>query len=318
MGDKLLKLCVLLAMVALWTAAQQGLADEKWRGQGGSGYVCLQILRCGTMTEAQQIIKEVRSGRPFEELAAEYAPEGLKERAGVLGEVQVETLHPVLRKAISTLRVGEIAGPVRTEDGYIVLRLLEPGAQVRYEQPGHSAMDYFLLGLALDGGQDEDKEIELYRKAVELDPNMKEAHVNLGEALRRKGVRLLAESKKGLDDTGKSGDAVVEILDEAIDCFKVALTLDPKMVEAHYNLGLAYAAEGIMGLAVLELQEAAAARPEDGEIRKALASAFYLMGDLENALLHALKAKELKADVAALISGIEQEKKRRAPIQPTK
>lgn len=314
----LLKILGLFFLVATLTGGWPVSAEEVAPGLGESGNVYLQILRVGTLMDAQDIVRQIKAGRPFEELATEYAPEGLKDRAGFLGNVQVKNLHPEVKKAISGLPMGAVSGPIRTEDGYIILRRLTPDAAAHYGPPASSAMDHFLLGLALDGSKEEDKEIESYRKAIELAPHMKEAYVNLGEALRRKAVRLLQESRKGADREPKTEDAVLEMLDEAIDNLKMALTLDPKMVEARYNLGLAYAAEGIFGLAALEFEEAAAARPEDGEIQKALASVLYLMGDLDNALLHALKAKEMKADVAGLISAIEREKMRIAPIQPKK
>lgn len=293
-------------------------AEDGPRGFGESGNVYLQILRAGTLMEAQDIVRKIKAGSPFEDLASVYAPEGLKERAGFLGEVQVETFHPELQKAISTLPVGEVSSPIRTEDGYIILRRLAPESAAPYGAHASSAMDYFLLGLSLDGSKEEDQEIESYRKAIELAPNMKEAYVNLGEALRRKAVRLMLESQKDADRAFKMDEAVLEMLDESIDNLKIALSLDPKMIEARYNLGLAYAAEGIFGLAVLEFQEAAGMRPEDGEIQKALASVFYLMGELDKALVHAMRAKEMRADVAGLISAIERERMRRSRIQPEK
>ncbi len=311
----------LLTSMLLIASLAQGWgvpAEEVAGGPGGPGSVYLQMIRVGTLVEAQDIVRQLEAGRLFEELAAQYAPEGLKERAGFVGKVEMESLHPEVRKAVSALPVGAVSGPIRTEDGYIILRRLTPEAAAPHEAAVSSAMDHFLRGLALDGSKEEDKEIESYRKAIELAPDMKEAYVNLGEALRRKAVRLLQESRKGTDGEPKTDEAVLEMLDEAIDNLKMALTLDPNMVEARYNLGLAYAAEGIFGLAALEFQEAAEARPEEGEIRKALASVLYLMGDLDNALLQAVKAKEMKADVAGLISAIEQERTRRSPIQPKK
>jgi tetratricopeptide (TPR) repeat protein len=73
----------------------------------------------------------------------------------------------------------------------------------------------------LKGKGQVDEAIACFRKAIELDPKLAQAHGNLGNALYGKGQ-----------------------VDEAIACFRKAIAIDPKQANAHAALGLALLRKG--------------------------------------------------------------------------
>jgi tetratricopeptide (TPR) repeat protein len=115
-----------------------------------------------------------------------------------------------------------------------------------------NAQEFFARGVSLeDDPSAQQKAIEVYLKALELDPNFAAAHINLGtifynrqnyraaEEHYRKAIECdtryaLAYFDLGnvLDETGR--------LAEAVEQYKTAIQLAPTYADAHYNLALAY------------------------------------------------------------------------------
>jgi peptidyl-prolyl cis-trans isomerase SurA len=85
-----------------------------------------------TMAEAQRKIQalyaRVRHGEDFGLVAQQYS-EDPKTAAGGgdMGFVPASAIdsHPVLKRAISSLKVGQISGVVRTEDGFHIFKMLD-------------------------------------------------------------------------------------------------------------------------------------------------------------------------------------------------
>src|SRR5262249_35837259 len=98
--------------------------------------------------------------------------------------------------------------------------------------------------------------IDLYRKAVQLDPKYVIARFNLGTALarRRKLNEAIAAYQKviEIDETFigahiNLGAILCDALREhkqAEECFRKALKLNPKHAQVHYNLGNALNGQG--------------------------------------------------------------------------
>ncbi|MDR7418316.1 MAG: tetratricopeptide repeat protein [Armatimonadota bacterium] len=116
--------------------------------------------------------------------------------------------------------------------------------------PIRSADAWFDLGLELEG-YSPDEARQAYLQALELDPTMADAHINVGrldhEARRfddaEAHYRAAAERSPQdpvphfnlgvlFDDRGRR--------DDAIRAYTKALELDPDFADAHYNLGLIY------------------------------------------------------------------------------
>ena len=277
-----------------------------------SNAAILQAIRVESQDAARAVVAELRAGRSFDELAREHASEGLRERAGYLGRVPEAALPSRMRQALSGLKEGQISQEIELDVGYVILRLLKPQEESAYTTAAASEKYYLDLGLMYGEMRYEDGEIEAYRKAIEMAPRLTEAFVNLGEALRGKAVRLMGTPVKSPPQTPSASEEVVNLLDEAIDQFKIALSLDPSLAEAHWDLGLAYAAEGLLELALVEFQETLRLRPADGEMERTLASVYFLTGDYDLAKAHALKAKGMGAQVDSLMASIERQMKEKA------
>jgi Flp pilus assembly protein TadD len=96
------------------------------------------------------------------------------------------------------------------------------------------------LGLCLFQKSQFDAAIEEYRAALELNADYALAHANLGLALLNKGN-----------------------LDEAIDALSRATALDPDTAEAFYNLGIAFMKKGMTAEAISAYQSFIDKAPAD-------------------------------------------------------
>jgi peptidyl-prolyl cis-trans isomerase SurA len=75
--------------------------------------------------EAQEVLKQAKSGEDFPELAKKYsqAPEG--KEGGVLGFFKTNELMPALEEAAFALKPGEVSPLVRSSEGFHILRVME-------------------------------------------------------------------------------------------------------------------------------------------------------------------------------------------------
>jgi tetratricopeptide (TPR) repeat protein len=128
-----------------------------------------------------------------------------------------------------------------------------PGELIRSPQGSAeelSASDWFDLGVDLETGEPE-KARDAYLRALALDPDFDEAHVNLGRLLQLAGqIRQAAEHYGHLLEGGKSdptaafnlGTALEELGEwsEAVAAYRRALRGDNKFADAHFNLARLY------------------------------------------------------------------------------
>ena len=137
---------------------------------------------------------------------------------------------------------------VQVEAGSVVRVADHPATQDERER------DWFRLGVALEE-TDAQKAEEAYRQALAADPDRVDALVNLGA--------LLCDQKRCseavlLFDYAIAGGVrsallhynhaiVLEDVGEyarAVDAYRAALELEPRMADAHYNLGLLFERQG--------------------------------------------------------------------------
>jgi peptidyl-prolyl cis-trans isomerase D len=75
---------------------------------------------------AQQVLAQVKSGKDFGELAKQYSQDpGSAQNGGDLGWAERNTFVKPFADALFAMKPGEIAGPVKTQYGYHVIRLDE-------------------------------------------------------------------------------------------------------------------------------------------------------------------------------------------------
>lgn len=87
--------------------------------------------------QATALAERARAGEPFEDLARQYSADtGTAEQGGDLGLVPKSQMPGALGDAIFSMKKNEIAGPVRSDFGFHVVRLdaIEAGGPLPFEQ----------------------------------------------------------------------------------------------------------------------------------------------------------------------------------------
>lgn len=154
--------------------------------------------------------------------------------------------------------------------------LPRPPAAVPTPVPGRTAQEWFQLATELEASSPQEAQ-RAYHQALDLDPTLADAHVNLGCLYQeaKKPVQAEAHYRAAmrhapadpiphfnlaalLDDLGRA--------DEAIRSYRQAIDRDPKSADAHYNLGLLYERLGKRSEAIRYLSKARAlySRPSAG------------------------------------------------------
>jgi tetratricopeptide (TPR) repeat protein len=137
----------------------------------------------------------------------------------------------------------------------------------------------FLYGYFTESGSVDfdplEKELEMYRLALEILPTFRRARNNLGVALRRRGR-----------------------IDEAIEQYKLAIEQDPKYVEAHSNLGTAYFYQGRTQEALEQYRLAAENAGPDGYIHHRLGVMYLRLARYQDAIKQFRKALSKEPELA--------------------
>lgn len=127
-----------------------------------------------------------------------------------------------------------------------------------------TAADWYERGCDLEESAPDDAQ-EAYRRALELDPDLADAHVNLGRLLHeagdpraaaghyRKVIELDAESVIALFNLGVALEDL-RMPEEAILAYRTALAADAGCADAHYNLAHLYESRGEAASALRHLR----------------------------------------------------------------
>ena len=97
---------------------------------------------------------------------------------------------------------------------------------------------YLFKGIAYYDKRMYDEAVAEFKKAIEVNPNLAEAHNSLGAAYANKGM-----------------------LDEAIAEYKKTIEINPNHDMAHNNLGIVYAYKGMPDKAIVEFKKAIEINP---------------------------------------------------------
>ncbi len=77
-----------------------------------------------TLQQADSLYHELHQGKTFEELAKNiFQDPVLKNSGGQLGYFTVDEMEPAFEEAAYELKIGEISKPVKTSDGYSIIRV---------------------------------------------------------------------------------------------------------------------------------------------------------------------------------------------------
>ncbi len=121
-----------------------------------------------------------------------------------------------------------------------------------------------------------EKELEMYRLALQVMPTFGRARNNLGVGLRRRGQ-----------------------VQEAIEQYRMAIEADPQFPDAHANLGVAYYSQGRINEAVEELQIAADESRSNGYFHHHLGVVRYQLKQYEEAIKEFRRALSKEPGLAA-------------------
>ena len=140
------------------------------------------------------------------------------------------------------------------------------GAHLAGAERRWSAEEWYDFGCELEASEPE-RACEAYERALDLDPGMAEAHVNLGRQLHLAGERGRAEphyrEAVRLDPDDPTPHFNLGVLleeagrrDEAVGAYRQAILRDPDFADAHCNLGLLLESTGQRQEAVRHLMAA--------------------------------------------------------------
>lgn len=205
-----------------------------------------------------------RVTRPLQELR--IVSDGRK----VVVQAEDGVFEPVSGQMVLDFRVEGLRNEVVR-----VLRPDTPGSRAR------SAYDLYMRASGLDEDPTTFAEAEaLYKKAIELDPQLAIAYTNLGNIRFRQG-----------DEPG------------AEQLYRKALDLDERQPEAHYNLGYVMLERGFAARAIPYFEAAIKADPRFADAHFNLAMAFEACSDKAKARVHWKRYLEIEptgtwADIA--------------------
>ncbi|MEA2600965.1 MAG: hypothetical protein QOF89_1957 [Acidobacteriota bacterium] len=119
------------------------------------------------------------------------------------------------------------------------------------EDAPKTAEDWYEQGVTLEYEEAAEEAMAAYRRALELEADLPDAHLNLGRLLHERGEAAAAERHYRLALAARPGDATAAFnlgvalqdlrrLRDAAKAYETALASDPAYADAHYNLSGVY------------------------------------------------------------------------------
>lgn len=99
--------------------------------------------RDAAFARAREALAEVKAGKPFAEIARKYSDDpSVRSNGGNLGPLTVDGLAGEYVEVMTSLKPGEVGGPVATPYGVHVIKLesMKPGRQYRFEEVRESIL----------------------------------------------------------------------------------------------------------------------------------------------------------------------------------
>jgi peptidyl-prolyl cis-trans isomerase D len=137
--------------------------------------------------KAEDVLKQVKKGRSFEDLAREFSEDpGTKDKGGDLGWIVEKQTVPAFEKAAFSLNKGQISDLVQTEYGFHIIKLLDK--ETAHTKPFDEVKDSLRAPLLLteadrQANEEADKISAEIRKSnkTSLDDLAKEYHLTISE-----------------------------------------------------------------------------------------------------------------------------------------
>lgn len=178
----------------------------------------------------------------------------------------LEVWNPESGQALLDFEVSELAREAASLDSQRERRLaaLERVEAAEAEPAADSAEEWFDRAVELEPDDPAAAE-DAYRQALEIDPSMVDAQLNLGRLLHEAGRTVEAEGhyRRALetrpDDPTALFNLGVALQDlgrpaEAAEIYERALEIDPALADAHFNLAVVYEGMGRKKAAIRHLK----------------------------------------------------------------
>lgn len=155
------------------------------------------------------------------------------------------------------------------------------------------AIVHFQRGLVLEQAHRVEEAVEEYRRALEHNPHLAEAHDALGNYYHRHGLlakaaeefRIVANLEGGFLAYFNIGSVLIELgrYDEAINALLHCLIFDPEDPAVHYQLGLAHFLHGDDYAALYHLQITRQRYPNDANLHLLIGRCHLRLGAYDDA-----------------------------------
>jgi peptidyl-prolyl cis-trans isomerase C len=141
-----------------------------------------------TEPEAEEIKALIDKGENFEELAKKYSTDGSKDYGGDLGYFSAAEMVQEFSDAVFNLKKGEISGPVKTDDGWHIIKLEEilPGTPLPYDM----VKGQIRLALLRNAVQDQVIKLREGAKIEIIDPGLLELADQVAEQRKLQNEKL--------------------------------------------------------------------------------------------------------------------------------
>ncbi len=206
-------------------------------------------VRLRDVREAVSALKKTlpRVARPLQELRI------VSDGRRVVVRAEDGAFEPLTGQMVMDFQTGALRDDV--------VKMLRPQTEAARTK---AAYDLYTRASTLDEDPDSFEQAErLYRRAIELDPQLAIAYTNLGNILFRRG-----------DERG------------AEEFYRKALEIDGRQPEGHYNLGYVMLERGLPGRAIAYFQRALQADPRFADAHFNLAMALEAISEPDRARTH--------------------------------
>jgi tetratricopeptide (TPR) repeat protein len=228
----------------------------------------LGIIVLPTMEDAQEIVKELNSGKDFSVLARERSTDATAADGGYMGKLDPGQLRPELRDALRGHRVGELTDIVHLPSGFAILKML-PAAPATDLNPKRIsslvATGAIRVGPPVSGIAEANEVFVEYAKQNGWDPHDLQRVCEIR-------TNSLADAKKSVRGTLTNNAAQLSLLEQ---------------IEGHSSLAQLYAYSGEMEESIAEWKATyeLAKIDEAGhlpDLEESLGAAYLHLSEMEN------------------------------------
>ncbi len=269
-----------------------------------------EIVLVNTRPEAEEILRQLKAGQPFERLARKRSIDPSAAEGGYLGKMSLSALRPEIRDAVKGLAAGQVTPILETPSGYMIAKVVSQTERARNENQAQ------ILKLALDlqaqlplvttvAGV---TEVENFFASLPKPPNWNQDLQTICVTKRRafsagfqeiEGYLAAAKAREpdqnNFEEIVGAHHALAQMwsfqgkMDKAIEEFQTAYQIAAAhgrkdiMVDLDEKLGIAYLHQGVLENSVNTTHVKSCLFPIDPEAR------YELTSSSENAIKHLLK-----------------------------